>query len=167
MKTLHFMSAHSYGCLHQVAYHTASAILVLLTLLLSLLACGYSAAGLLDSLGFFAGALTAILVLAVISNLYPNIRIYEEGLEVQVFLSGWYFVPWEGVSEWHISILPSFSGKTTSIMLVRRLTTAHYLIGWIYAFRNKPGFLISSNISGYRELRQVIREKTRQSNESV
>lgn len=168
MKKLHFASIHSYGCLHQVAYLTGSAILVLLTPILSLFACGYLLAGLLDSFVLFiAGALTAALVLAGISNLYPNIRIYEEGLEVQVFLSGWQFVPWKDVLEWRTSILPSLSGKATSIMLVRHLTPAHYLIGWMYAFSTKPGFLISSSISGYRELRQVIREKMREHGKSV
>lgn len=168
LKRPSFISAHSYGCAHQGVYFLSSTGVILILPVFALFACPNlpteNIGGFLASL--FGGMMLLAFFALEFPNLYPGIRIYEEGLKVQVFFFGWYFVPWDDVLDWHASFLPSFSGNT-SIMLVRRLTPAHYLIGWTYAFRNKPGFLISSRISGYRELRQVIREKMRELGEGM
>lgn len=111
---------------------------------------------------FLVASLVVVVAVTVLSpHVFPDICIYEEGLEVQGLLFGWHFVPWEDVLEWQPIVLSSL-WRRTSIILVRRLTPVHFLFGWMYAFSDKPGFLVGSHISDYNGLRQFILGKMRE-----
>lgn len=87
------------------------------------------------------------------SNAYPNIRVYDKGLKVQVFLFWWVFVPWteiEGI--WAVGLV-----RKSYPVAVRKLTPFHRIIGLGYGSL-KPVFPIGWSMKRYEELIKTIRE---------
>jgi hypothetical protein len=105
------------------------------------------------SLWLFAACIG--LFIALFSNFEPDIQISSAGLSVQVFIFWWVFVAWGEIEE----VRPTKTSFSSRIVLVRRLTPVHRLIGWIYAGRLKPGFLIRRQLEGYDEVLSTIREQ--------
>ena len=97
------------------------------------------------------------------SNLFPDIATDSKGIYVRFFYIKWLFVPWENViffRESLISFLNPFPGtrKHMLVMVKSRLTLIHWYFGLSQLSRFKPGFLISTSISGYHELARTITE---------
>lgn len=84
---------------------------------------------------------------------------------VQVFFFWWVFIPWENVLEIRPRFRKSIILKEATVILVRKLTPFHRLIG-VLVGKSKPGFQISHSIGGYSELIDLIRKGMEQNIES-
>ena len=93
---------------------------------------------------------------AFYSNLYSDIRISDSGLGVKVFLFWWVFLRWDEVVGMRDRPL-SLSG--TRLIVVRRLTPFHRLIGLSAGWTFKPTVVIRRNLQGFQEVVRVINEK--------
>ena len=91
-------------------------------------------------------------------NMYPSIRISHNGIAVQVFLFWWVFIPWDDVED--IRPAGRLFRRPSRLVVVRRLTAAHRLIGWTYGWTFKPAFVIRRTLKGYDEAVRTIKEKT-------
>jgi hypothetical protein len=69
---------------------------------------------------------------------YPNIKVYEEGLEIQYLWKFWLFMPWEDVLGLRTELF------NRRIVVVKKL----------------PHFTILPSIDHYHELIRIIEEKT-------
>jgi hypothetical protein len=105
--------------------------------------------------GILAVLFTFVLLL-LFSNMYPNFRISESGIAVQVCLLWWVFVPWEHVEDIRSISLP-FS--QTRLVIARTLPLVHRLIGLFYGSTLKPAFRISRKLKGYNEAVRMIEER--------
>jgi hypothetical protein len=74
---------------------------------------------------------------------YPNIKVYEEGLEIQYLWKFWLFMPWEDV----LGLRTEFGNRR--IVVVKKL----------------PHFTILPSIDHYHELIRIIEEKTNLEND--
>lgn len=90
----------------------------------------------------------------IFSNMYPSIRISNDGISVQVFLFWWIFVPWKDVEDIrHIRL------SRSRLVIVRRLTPVHRLFGSSITWKFKPAFIIKRTLKGYNEAVKTIEEK--------
>jgi hypothetical protein len=96
------------------------------------------------------------LFLVFFSNMYSDIRISDSGLGVKVFLFWWVFLGWDEVEEIRSGPL-SLSG--TRLIVVRRLTPFHRLIGLSAGWTLKPVIVIRRNLQGFHEAVRVVSEK--------
>lgn len=108
------------------------------------------------SIGLAMIALSTGFMAAVFANVQPDVRVSDKGLDVQNFLFWWRLVPWEEVKD--IRSLPLF-GRKTRLIVVRRMTPIHRIIGTIYFAFFQPAFLIDSGIANYDELVHLIKKK--------
>jgi hypothetical protein len=161
---IHFIESHSYGLFYGLLNVLGCLLLFLINLLLYFVLFREIQAAvsgqLEDPMGLVVdlGAILVFgLVLLGLLNYTPNIRVYEEGLKVQIFLFWWAFVPWDDIL--YLGLRSNPMGQSR-VVVVRALTPAHVVIGWIYAFRLKPGFLILSKIDRYHELMYIIKSRT-------
>lgn len=103
------------------------------------------------------GLIIALLIfgfcLALCSNAYPNVKVYDEGLKVQVFLFWWIFVSWTDIENiWDVGVfIKSYP------VAVRKLTPFHRIIGLGYGSL-KPVFSVSRTMEGYNELIKIIKQ---------
>jgi hypothetical protein len=113
----------------------------------------------LEEVGFLAGFAFGALVLGVLlilfTNAEPNIRLSDRGVAIQSFLFWYVLVPWQDVKEIRESILP-YSGSY--LVVVRRLTPFHRLIGWTNGFTFRPAFVIRRSLIGYDKAVKIIKE---------
>jgi hypothetical protein len=107
--------------------------------------------------GFAFGAFGGGLLLVLFTNTEPNIRISDRGVAVQSFLFWYIFVPWQDVKEIRKTILP---GSKSYLIVVRRLTPFHRLIGWTHGYTFQPAFVIRKGLIGYDEAVKLIKQKT-------
>jgi hypothetical protein len=161
---IHFVDSHSYGFFNR----TWNYLFVLLAFLMCLFCFAIllglfieAVSGVLEYpikiLVMLGGLAVSTIVFLGLMNYTPNIRVYEEGLKVQNFVFWWTFVPWEDVLDlvvWPNPIRP------VRVVLVRELTPAHLVMGFIYGHRLKPGFLIISSIDRYHDLIRIIKSRT-------
>lgn len=103
------------------------------------------------------GLIIALLIFgfcfALCSNAYPNIKVYDEGLKVQVFLFWWVFVPWVDIENmWTIGVF-----RKSYPVTVRQLTPVHRIIGLGYGSL-KPVFSFTRAIKRYNELIKIIEQ---------
>jgi len=89
-------------------------------------------------------------------NLYPNVYTSNHGLKVQVFLIWRKVVPWSDVLD--IVALDSYREGKFWLVLTKRLTPFHRLIGLYFGKVNLPGFLISKEMASHEELVKTIKE---------
>jgi hypothetical protein len=90
----------------------------------------------------------------LLSNTYPDIKLFEQGIAVQVFIFWWIFINWEEIED----IRPVLGGFSRSrLVIVQRLTPVHRLFGWMYSYSTKPAFLIMPTLEGYEQLIQIMR----------
>jgi hypothetical protein len=93
-------------------------------------------------------------------NLYSDIRVLQDGIEVQVFLLWWIFVPWENVLDIRPTIQSRILGhRRSQLILVRRLTIFHRYIGWSLGMTLKPAINIKGTQRGYDDAVRLIRER--------
>jgi hypothetical protein len=103
--------------------------------------------------GLIIGLMIFGFCLALCSNAYPNIKMYDEGLKVQVFSFWWVFIPWADVENiWGVGIF-----RKSYPVAVRKLTPFHRIIGLGYGSM-KPVFPISRTMEGYNELTKIIEQ---------
>jgi len=96
----------------------------------------------------------------ILTNLFPNLAVDSEGLYVRFYFR-WLFVPWENVvsfRESFISALVPSSRKLYFILVKKKLTTIHWLIGLNQLGGWGPGFLVSQSISDYKDFAHSIKE---------
>jgi hypothetical protein len=93
---------------------------------------------------------------AFMATRYPNIDVYEEGLEIQLFWIFRLFVPWEDVLALRTKIGVS---KRIRVVVVRKLTPFHRLMGTSLHGKRRPTFAILPSIDRYHELIRTIKEK--------
>lgn len=105
--------------------------------------------------GLVLAAAVCSLMAAIFANLQPNVRVSDKGLEVQVFLFWWSLIPWEGVKD----IRPVPMIGRYRLVVVRKLTFIHRVIGTMYFAFFEPAFLIGSEIDRYDELVHLIKKK--------
>lgn len=151
-----------YDCAHKAIFHILSfvgafvAFLVLVELVVNVFALVATAepdiTQLASLLGYFL--LLAFYSLAI-SSAYPNFRISNTGLIVQVFVFWWVFIPWKDVQE----IRSSLWG-TSRLVFVRRLTPIHRIYGWIFGLTPRPAFMITRRIQGYDKAVKTIQRNT-------
>ena len=103
--------------------------------------------------GSLSGLLIAVLFPLLFSRTWPNIRISDLGISVQVFLFWWIFVPWEEVQE----IKRSFPFGSR-LVVVRRLTPIHRLIGST-ATGFRPAFVLKRSLVGFDEAVRTIEQR--------
>ena len=93
-------------------------------------------------------------------NAYPEIKMTEDGLLVQIFVFRfvWKFIPWEDITE--LIKPPYFNrlGLSVWVIQVKRLTFWHHLLGLIYTSKWKPVILVTSDIQEYNELIKIIQD---------
>ena len=94
----------------------------------------------------------------------PDIRVTDKGLFIQAFFFLWIFVSWEDVLEIRPQYRISILRKKAAVVLVRKLTPFHWLIGMLRG-KLRPGFQISHSINGYEELIDLIQRKIEQNSE--
>lgn len=104
------------------------------------------------SMAIIGGTMTA-----AAANLKPNVRVSDKGLEVQKFLFWWHLIPWEDVKD--IRSVPIIGRSRLRLVVVRKLTFFHRLIGTTYFAFFQPAFLIGSEIDNYDELVHLIKKK--------
>lgn len=93
-------------------------------------------------------------------NEYPDIRTSDEGLAVQVFLFWWVFIPWEDVVDVRLTTIGKMLGSSRScLVVVRRLTPVHTLIGGTSGTKYQPAFLIRETLEGYADLMKLLRAR--------
>ena len=102
------------------------------------------------------GILLSFSLFTILANIYPNIRVSDQGTAVQVFLFWWVFVPWEEIEDIQDSFV---AGPRTQIIIVRQLTPVHRLFG-LYGLTLRPAFRISRRLEGYHDAMRTIRKKT-------
>lgn len=103
-------------------------------------------------LGYF---LLLVFYSLTISSGYPNFRISNTGLMVQVFVFWWVFIPWRDVQE----IRSSLWG-TSKLVFVQRLTLIHRIYGWIFGLTPRPAFVITRRLQGYDKAVKTIQRNT-------
>lgn len=147
-----------YDWAHTAIFHILSLVgalvasLVLVDLVINIFA--FAATGesdithLASLLGYFL--LLALYSLAI-SSAYPNFRISNTGLIVQVFVFWWVFIPWRDVQE----IRSSLWG-TSKLVFVRRLTLIHRIYGWIFGLTPRPAFVITRRIQDHDKAVKTI-----------
>jgi len=101
------------------------------------------------------GALALGLFLILFTSAAPNIRVSGRGMAVQTFLFWYVLVPWQDVKEIRRTILPY---SKSYLIVVRRLTPFHRLIGWIYGYTFQPAFVIRRSLIGYDKAVKTIKE---------
>jgi hypothetical protein len=90
--------------------------------------------------------------------LFPDVTVCDKGFYVKYLLGIQFFVPWEEVVSVEPS-LASFTGKTY-LVLTKRLTFVHRLIGLSQSFSFHPGFLVGPGMEERGELLRLIRQHT-------
>jgi hypothetical protein len=114
-----------------------------------------------DSMFFFCGMLIFYLiafggVLVIMLNSAQDFVFSKEGLRLQVFRYWWRELAWDDVLElkepW---LYPGFT-----ILILRRLTPFHRLLGLVYGFTFKPAFFIhiSLGVDDYKKALDMIRK---------
>jgi hypothetical protein len=88
------------------------------------------------------------------SNMHPSIRIYDNGISVQVFLLWWRFIPWEDIEE-----VRSIPLSRSRLVIVQRLTPIHRLFCSSITWRFRPAFLLKHTLKGFNEAVRTIEEK--------
>jgi hypothetical protein len=123
-----------------------------------------SAASLLSwsTLGVLLGVVVAGLVVGVVANLFPTIRVSEQGLGISE-LTGWRYIPWKQISVLRVMelrdtnryvLLVPFSGKTkpaTPSLLFSVLPPVLGASGW-----GGQGLLLTSDIKDFDNLVKLI-----------
>jgi hypothetical protein len=89
------------------------------------------------------------------SNFEPDIQVSEQGLKVQTFWFWWIFIPWEDVKEIKV---PLFGLSRSHLIIVRKLTVIHRIIGIAGGTFFKPAFLVSPKLERYSELVSTIKD---------
>ena len=116
----------------------------------------------LFSLGCFALWIPFYSIFPIMMGIMsPDIRVTDAGLSVQVFFFWWIFVPWKDILEAKPRFRKSILRKEATVVLVRRLTPFHRLIG-VQIGRSNSGFQIDHSIGGYDELTSLIQRKVMQ-----
>ena len=91
--------------------------------------------------------------LALCSNVYPNVKVYNTGLKVQVFSIWWIFIPWVEIDG--IWTIGGFVKQY--VVAVRALTPFHRVIGMGYGSL-KPVFPITQRLKGSDQLIKLIEQ---------
>jgi hypothetical protein len=108
-------------------------------------------------IGLGVGSLMLGLLLILFTNIEPNIRVSNRGVAVQTFLFWYVLVPWQDVIEIRRTILPFSKSR---LVVVRRLTPFHRLIGWTNGLVFQPAFVIRRGLKRYDEAIETIKEET-------
>jgi len=109
------------------------------------------------SIGITLVAVVTGFMAAVFANVKPNVRVHDNGLEVQIFLFWWRLIPWEDVKD--IRSVPIIGRSRLRLVIVHKLTFIHRIVGTTYFAFFQPAFLISSKINNYDELIHLIKKK--------
>ena len=93
--------------------------------------------------------------IGVLSNLEPDILVSDDGLRVKFFWFWWIFVPWEDIEDMRVSL---FGLSRSRLVVARKLTFVHRIIGASYGTFFKPTVLISSHLERQSELVATIKK---------
>lgn len=98
--------------------------------------------------------LVGLLVLtSAVLNWDPEIQVTEEGLLVQVFIVKRMLIPWRDVVGLRPTVL---SGLRMQLLVVRKLTLIHRILGLSFGLTWHPCIPIRGNIGGYDDLTSQI-----------
>jgi hypothetical protein len=106
-------------------------------------------------IGFAFGALVLGLLLILFVNAEPNIRVSNRGVAVQSFLFWYVLVPWQDIKEIRKTIVPY---SKSYLVVVRRLTPFHRLLGWTNGYTFQPAFVIRRSLIGHDKAVKIIKE---------
>ncbi len=89
-------------------------------------------------------------------NRPTEVCVDSQGLYVRAFLVKRLFVPWEDLIDVKISQVYDQHREFIWVVQVKGLTFWHKFLGSSYSMDWVPSFLITSDLDGYKELRQTI-----------
>ena len=102
----------------------------------------------------------------VVANLYPSVRLDQNGLEIQIYfplMTKWLFIPWEDVETIKIYVEPSTSlfgrGKKWIFVQSEKLPFIYLLLTLFFKQTTKRGFTITHRIRGYDQLLDFFLKK--------
>jgi hypothetical protein len=88
-------------------------------------------------------------------NWQPDFVLQDDGIVVKVFHFWERTIPWEDVIEVKHSWIP-ITGKRIYVIVVRRLTPWHIVIGMVYGFTLKPAFVITAALTEREKAARLI-----------
>jgi hypothetical protein len=91
-----------------------------------------------------------------LSNVTTEVCVDSQGLYVRAFVIKRLFVPWEDLIDVKISQVYDQHREFIWVVQVKGLTFWHKCLGSSYRTGWVPSFLITSDLDGYKELRQTI-----------
>jgi len=144
-------------------------VLILSTVRMIRFAVGESdwAGSVADEIGLILIGAFAVAIGSIIANQYPTIEVVEGGLRVRVFLWRfvWRMVPWQDVQD--IIVSPTrihnlaYGPQTIVLVVVKRLTIWHRLLGETWGAGGKPVLLLHPDMSRREELIRTIAHHTK------
>jgi uncharacterized protein with PQ loop repeat len=99
----------------------------------------------------FAFSVIGWLVALVFFNFYPEVVTDEQGIRIS-FMFSWVRILWQDV----IDIGAGHPPAGTTLVRARKITPAHILYGWIFAYSSFPAFLIGRTVNDRDDLIKQI-----------
>jgi len=167
---------YSYSLPERLAYLLVSLFLGFLALSLSIFAICFLPLSLikfiaehdlrsvLAGLAIWLGPVFLAHVSLLFFNSYPQIGLSNEGIYVTVFFVRQVFIPWSEVDKIQKITLPQSRSR---LIVVRRLTPFHKLVGWQWGGIFKPAFVVRATLPGRDRVIRAIRERVENKSDSV
>jgi hypothetical protein len=94
-------------------------------------------------------------------NEHANVRVHANGLRVQVFavFYFWRFIPWDSIRSVEETSAYDRRGKPIYLIIVKKLSLWHRMIGQQYGYGWVPAILLTSDMKDYEELYFIVKNK--------
>lgn len=92
-------------------------------------------------------------------NFFQKFTISDEGIEFQVFILWRKFIPWTDIISMRKA---SMSWAKEYVIITKRLTFFHRIMGLLYGFTLSPAFVFNGYLSHYDEAVEVIQQRLNQ-----
>lgn len=115
----------------------------------------------LGDLQLILGAWIPLVIGLVFLAMYTaEIEVYEQGIQVRIFVFKRVFIPWQDILDIRTPNLPGYNDPSLWIFIqVRKLTIFHRLVGIAYLMGPRPVLMINRHLRGYNEIVSLLRER--------
>ena len=110
--------------------------------------------------------LIMLLNVVIYLNWQPDFVVQDEGIVVKVYHFWEKTIPWKNVIEVKHSWIP-ITGKQLYVVVVRRLTPLHSVIGMLYGLTTKPAFVITRALEEREKAASLINSHVKKKSSKV
>jgi hypothetical protein len=110
--------------------------------------------------------LIMLLNVVIYLNWQPDFVVQDEGIVVKVYHFWEKTIPWENVIDVKHSWIP-ITGKQIYVVVVRRLTPLHSVIGMLYGLTTKPAFVITRALEEREKAASLINSHVKKKSSKV